>query len=158
MFTMPKPGELAPDFELPSDTGESVRLSNFMGRKVVLYFYPKDMTTGCTAEACSFRDHYPQYEEQGAVILGVSPDSPESHVKFKSKYGLPFVLLSDEDRAVSERYGVWGEKKMYGKTYFGVLRTTFVIDEKGRIARVFAKVKPAEHGKEVLEDLAGLSS
>jgi len=154
MSAMPKVGELAPDFELPSYTGQPVRLSDFRGKKVVLYFYPKDMTTGCTAEACSFRDHYPQYEEQGAVILGVSPDSPSSHVKFKSKHNLPFLLLSDEDHAVCERYGVWGEKKMYGKAYFGVLRTTFVIDEKGRIARVFAKVKPADHGKEVLDGLA----
>jgi peroxiredoxin Q/BCP len=153
MSSMPKPGDLAPDFQLPSDTGESVRLSDFKGKKVVLYFYPKDMTTGCTAEACSFRDHYPQYEEQGAVILGVSPDSPATHVKFKSKYDLPFLLLPDEDHAVSERYGVWGEKKMYGKTYFGVLRTTFVIDETGKIARVFRNVKPKEHGKEVLDDL-----
>ena len=119
----------------------------------MLYFYPKDMTKGCTAEACSFRDHYPQYEEQGAAILGVSPDSPKSHVKFKSKYDLPFVLLSDEDHAVSERYGAWGEKNMFGKSYYGVLRTTFVIDEEGRVTRVFAKVKPEGHGKEVLGGL-----
>lgn len=154
MAQMPKPGTPAPDFTLASDTGQSVRLSDFKGKKVVLYFYPKDMTSGCTAEACSFRDHYPQYEEQGAVILGVSPDSAASHVKFKSKYNLPFLLLSDPDHAVAEKYGAWGEKKLYGKAYQGVLRTTFVIDEKGRIARVFAKVKPAQHGKEVLGELA----
>ena len=154
MAQMPKPGTPAPDFTLTSDAGQSVRLSDFKGKKVVLYFYPKDMTTGCTAEACSFRDHYPQYEEQGAVILGVSPDSAASHVKFKSKYNLPFVLLSDPDHAVAKQYGAWGEKKLYGKAYQGVLRTTFVIDEKGRIARVFAKVKPAQHGREVLDELA----
>jgi peroxiredoxin Q/BCP len=153
MPEIPKQGDRAPDFELASDTGQQVHLSDLRGKKVVLYFYPKDMMTGCTAEACSFRDHYPQYEEQGAVILGVSPDSPKSHVKFKSRYDLPFMLLSDEDHAVSERYGVWGEKKMYGKSYYGVLRTTFVIDEKGRVARVFAKVKPEGHGKEVLGGL-----
>lgn len=153
MSNMPQPGEVAPDFELPSDSGQSIRLSDFRGKKVVLYFYPKDMTSGCTKEACSFRDNYPQYEEQGAVILGVSPDPPQSHVRFKSKYNLPFVLLSDEDHKVAEAYGVWGEKQMYGRSYYGVLRTTFVIGEDGRIAKVFAKVKPDGHGEEVLEAL-----
>ncbi len=154
MSEMPKEGEVAPDFSLPSDSGETVRLSDFRGKKVVLYFYPKDMTSGCTKEACSFRDHYPQYEERDAVILGVSPDPPERHVRFKSKHDLPFLLLSDVDHEVAEQYGVWAEKKMYGKTYWGILRTTFVIDEEGRISTVFTKVKPAEHGKEVLESLA----
>jgi len=154
MSEMPKPGQTAPDFELPSDRGEKVRLSDFRGKKVVLYFYPKDMTSGCTKEACSFRDNYPQYEEQGAVILGVSPDSPQSHVRFKSKYNLPFLLLSDEDHKVAEQYGVWGEKRLYGRTYQGILRTTFVIDEEGRIAKVFTKVKPDGHGEEVLGALA----
>ncbi len=153
MSNMPQPGEVAPDFELPSDSGQSVRLSDFRGKKVVLYFYPKDMTSGCTKEACSFRDNYPQYEEEGAVILGVSPDPPQSHVRFKSTYNLPFVLLSDEDHKVAEAYGVWGEKQMYGRSYYGVLRTTFVIGEDGRIAKVFAKVKPDGHGEEVLEAL-----
>lgn len=154
MSEMPRPGQTAPDFELPSDSGKTVRLSDFRGRKVVLYFYPKDMTSGCTKEACSFRDNYPQYEEQGAVILGVSPDPPQSHVRFKSKYNLPFLLLSDEDHKVAEQYGVWGEKQMYGRAYHGILRTTFVIDEQGRIAKVFTKVKPDGHGEEVLEALA----
>lgn len=154
MSEMPTPGQTAPDFELPSDSGKTVRLSDFRGRKVVLYFYPKDMTSGCTKEACSFRDNYPQYEEQGAVILGVSPDPPQSHVRFKSKYNLPFLLLSDEDHKVAEQYGVWGEKQMYGRAYYGILRTTFVIDEQGRIAKVFTKVKPDGHGEEVLEALA----
>lgn len=153
MSEMPKAGDLAPDFSLPSDSGETVRLSDYRGKRVVLYFYPKDMTSGCTKEACSFRDHYPQYEEQDAVILGVSPDPPERHVRFKSKYDLPFLLLSDVDHTVAEQYGVWAEKKMYGKTYWGILRTTFVIDEEGRISKVFTKVKPADHGKEVLESL-----
>jgi peroxiredoxin Q/BCP len=154
MSEMPKPGQVAPDFELPSDRGEKIRLSDFRGKKVVLYFYPKDMTSGCTKEACSFRDNYPQYEEQGAVILGVSPDSPQSHVRFKSKYNLPFLLLSDEDHKVAEQYGVWGEKQMYGRAYQGILRTTFVIDEDGKIAKVFTKVRPEGHGEEVLGVLA----
>ena len=154
MSEMPKPGQIAPDFELPSDRGEKIRLSDFRGKKVVLYFYPKDMTSGCTKEACSFRDNYPQYEEQGAVILGVSPDSPQSHVRFKSKYNLPFLLLSDEDHKVAEQYGVWGKKQMYGRAYQGILRTTFVIDEDGKIAKVFTKVKPEGHGEEVLGVLA----
>jgi len=154
MSEMPKPGQIAPDFELPSDRGEKIRLSDFRGKKVVLYFYPKDMTSGCTKEACSFRDNYPQYEEQGAVILGVSPDSPQSHVRFKSKYNLPFLLLSDEEHKVAEQYGVWGEKQMYGRAYQGILRTTFVIDEDGKIAKVFTKVKPEGHGEEVLGVLA----
>lgn len=154
MSEMPNPGQVAPDFELPSDRGEKIRLSDFRGKKVVLYFYPKDMTSGCTKEACSFRDNYPQYEEQGAVILGVSPDSPQSHVRFKSKYNLPFLLLSDEDHKVAEQYGVWGEKQMYGRAYQGILRTTFVIDEEGKIAKVFSKVKPEGHGEEVLGALA----
>lgn len=154
MSDMPKPGQIAPDFELPSETGETVRLSDFRGKKVVLYFYPKDMTSGCTKEACSFRDNYPQYEEQGAVILGVSPDPPQSHVRFKSKYNLPFRLLSDDHHEVAEQYGVWGQKQMYGRTYYGVLRTTFVIDEQGKIAKVFTNVKPDGHGEEVLGALA----
>lgn len=154
MSEMPNPGQVAPDFELPSDRGEKIRLSDFRGKKVVLYFYPKDMMSGCTKEACSFRDNYPQYEEQGAVILGVSPDSPQSHVRFKSKYNLPFLLLSDEDHKVAEQYGVWGEKQMYGRAYQGILRTTFVIDEEGKIAKVFSKVKPEGHGEEVLGALA----
>lgn len=154
MSKIPQPGEVAPDFELISDGGQTIRLSDFRGKKVILYFYPKDMTSGCTKEACSFRDSYPQYEEEGAVILGVSPDPPQSHVRFKSKYNLPFTLLSDEDHKVAEAYGVWGKKSLYGRTYHGILRTTFVIDEQGHIAGVFTNVKPEGHGAEVLSVLA----
>ena len=123
------------------------------GKKVVLYFYPKDDTTGCTVEACEFRDTWRDVERTGAVVLGVSPDGVASHVKFKNKYSLPFPLLADEDHAVAEAYGAWGEKSMYGRKYHGILRTTFVIDEAGRIAKIFEKVKPKGHAAEVLEAL-----
>ncbi len=152
---MLKPGEKAPDFELESDDGEMVRLSDLRGKKVILYFYPKDDTSGCTVEACEFRDRLPDIESQGAVVLGVSPDSVKSHQKFKSKYGLPFTLLADTEHRVAEAYGAWGEKKMYGRTYEGILRTTYLIDEKGKIAQVFAKVKPKGHGDQVLNALGG---
>jgi len=141
---------VAPDFTVLSDTGEETSLSEFRGRKVVLYFYPKDDTSGCTKEACSFRDSYAEYAAKGAIVLGVSPDSVKSHVKFKTKLGLPFLLLADPEHTVAEAYGVWAEKKMYGRTYMGILRTTFVIDEEGVIIKVFPKVKPAEHAAEVL--------
>ena len=142
--------DVAPDFTVLSDTGEETSLSDFRGRKVVLYFYPKDNTSGCTKEACSFRDSYAEYAAKGAIVLGVSPDSVKSHVKFKTKLSLPFLLLADPEHTVAEAYGVWAEKKMYGRTYMGILRTTFVIDEKGVIIKVFPKVKPAEHSAEVL--------
>ncbi len=150
---MLKVGDLAPDFELESDAGENVRLSDLRGQRVVLYFYPKDNTPGCTTEACELRDRQPKLRRRGAVVLGVSPDSVKSHQKFKAKYDLPFTLLADRDHAVAEAYGAWGEKKMYGKTYEGILRTTFIIDEEGRVEQVFEKVKPKGHGEQVLNAL-----
>ncbi|MCC7355098.1 MAG: thioredoxin-dependent thiol peroxidase [Anaerolineae bacterium] len=146
-------GDVAPDFALLDDTGKTVRLSDLRGRKVILYFYPKDDTPGCTKEACGFRDMYPAYTEAGAVILGVSPDDVKSHVKFKQKYDLPFTLLADPERKVIEQYGTWGLKKFMGREYMGVLRTTYVIDEKGRIAKVFEAVKPDGHNEEVFSVL-----
>jgi peroxiredoxin Q/BCP len=143
----------APDFELVDETGKQRRLSEYRGKPVLLYFYPKDDTPGCTTEACSFRDDYSAYENSGVVILGVSPDSSKSHAKFKEKYQLPFSLLSDEDHKVCELFGVWALKKNYGREYFGVVRTTFLIDENGMIVNVFENVKPTEASKEVLEVL-----
>jgi thioredoxin-dependent peroxiredoxin len=146
-------GITAPDFELPDETGTLRRLSDYRGKAVVLYFYPKDDTTGCTAEACNFRDDYSAYEKAGVEILGVSPDTVKSHVKFKQKYGLPFPLLADKDHKVCELYGVWALKKFMGREYMGVLRTTFLIDAEGQIARVFENVKPAEHSADLLSEL-----
>jgi len=146
-------GQPAPDFTLPSDSGEDITLSALRGKKVVLYFYPKDNTSGCTKEACSFRDDHSLFLMKGAAVIGVSPDSVVSHQKFKAKLGLPFYLLSDEDHAVAEAYGAWGEKKMYGKTYMGIIRSTYVIDEEGTVVKVFPKVKPADHAQEVLQYL-----
>lgn len=145
------PGTKAPPFSLASDSGEPVTLTGLKGKKVVLYFYPKDDTSGCTVEACEFRDSWSAVKKSGAVVLGVSPDDVASHGKFKKKFNLPFSLLADPDHAVAERYGVWGEKSMYGRKYFGINRTTFVIDEAGRILKVFEKVKPKGHAAEVLE-------
>jgi peroxiredoxin Q/BCP len=130
-----------------------VKLSGLRGRKVVLYFYPKDDTSGCTLQACDLRDEMPRIEEKGAVVLGVSPDSVSSHKKFKAKYSLNFPLLADEDTKVSEAYGVWKEKSMYGRKYMGIERSTFIIDEQGRIQEAWRKVKPADHAKGVLETL-----
>jgi peroxiredoxin Q/BCP len=143
-------GEVAPDFTLRSDTGEDVALSSLRGRPVVLYFYPRDDTPGCTTQACGIRDEYGEFERAGAVVLGVSPDDERSHVKFKQKYELPFTLLADPDHAVAEEYGVWGEKNYMGRKYLGVSRSTFVIDEAGVVKKVFPKVKPATHAKDVL--------
>lgn len=143
----------APDFELPDETGALRRLSDFRGKPVVLYFYPKDDTPGCTTEACNFRDDYSAYETAGVEILGVSPDTVKSHARFKEKYGLPFPLLADEDHKVCERYDVWGLKKFMEREYMGVLRTTFLIDAEGQIVRVFESVKPAAHSGEVLSEL-----
>ncbi len=143
-------GIIAPDFTLPDETGELRQLADFRGNPVVLYFYPKDDTPGCTTEACNFRDDYSQYEGANVVILGVSPDSPEEHTGFKSKYELPFHLLADTDHQVCELYGVWGRKKYMGREYDGVFRTTFLIGPDGRILKVFEDVKPAEHSTEVL--------
>src|SRR6266545_468718 len=137
-----KVGDTAPEFELPSETGEKVKLSDFRGKRVVLFFYPKDNTSGCTAQACGFRDNYPQIAEQNAVVLGISPDGVKSHQKFKTKHNLPFLLLADEDHGVAAAYGVWGEKSMYGRKYFGVTRSHFLIDENGRLADVQVKVSP----------------
>jgi len=143
----------APDFSLPDENGTIRSLSEFKGRTVVLYFYPKDDTPGCTTEACEFRDAYAEYEKAGVIILGVSPDAPKSHVKFKSKYNLPFPLLADVDHAVCSAYGVWGRKKYMGREYDGVFRTTFLVGPDGTIRKVFEGVKPAGHAAEVLSAL-----
>jgi peroxiredoxin Q/BCP len=143
-------GEPAPDFTLRSDAGEEVTLSSLRGRQVVVYFYPKDDTPGCTAQACGIRDAYGEFERAGAVVLGVSPDDPGSHTKFKQKYDLPFTLLADTDHVVSEQYGVWGEKQYAGRTYMGVSRSTFVIDEDGTVKKILQNVKPDTHADDVL--------
>lgn len=145
------PGIKAPDFELPDETGKTRKLSEFKGQYVLLYFYPKDDTPGCTTEACNFRDDYSSYQKANVTILGVSPDSPTSHQKFKTKYQLPFPLLADEENKVCELYMVWGPKKSFGKEYDGVHRTTYLIDPDGMIEKVFLKVSPAKHSAEVLE-------
>jgi len=149
-------GTPAPDFELPDDTGTPCNLSDFRGKPVILYFYPKDDTPGCTKEACNFRDDYSAYQNTSVIILGVSADSPESHAKFKAKFQLPFPLLADEDHAVCDAFGVWGPKKFMGKSYEGILRTTFLIDADGTVAHVFENVRPAEHSAEVLEAIRSL--
>lgn len=149
------PRTTAPDFTLLSDTGESVTLSSFRGRPVVLYFYPKDDTPGCTTEACEFRDAFPTFGAVNAVVLGVSPDTVKSHAKFRARFELPFPLLADTEKAVSQAYGVWKEKSMYGRKYMGVERTTFVIDAAGDIVTVFEKVKPAGHAAAVLQAVQG---
>jgi peroxiredoxin Q/BCP len=151
--TMLAEGKKAPSFKLKNQNGEVISLESFKGKNVVLYFYPKDDTSGCTAEACNFRDEFPKFKKIDAVILGVSPDSVESHKKFAAKYKLPFSLLSDEKKEVCEKYGVWQEKSMYGKKYMGVVRTTFVINEKGIIKKIFPKVKVEGHNIEVMEAL-----
>jgi peroxiredoxin Q/BCP len=149
-------GDQAPDFTLPTDTGEPLTLSALRGRPVVLYFYPKDDTSGCTKESCEFRDLVPRFDKVNAQILGISPDGVKSHAKFRDKYQLNFPLLADEGHPVADKYGVWQEKSMYGRKYWGNARTTFVIDAKGRIAKVFEKVKPAGHAAEVAEAVAAL--
>ncbi len=151
-----KVGDIAPDFSLPDEEGTLHALANYRGTPVVLYFYPKDDTSGCTTEACNFRDDYSAYQGLGVVILGVSADDERSHTKFKQKYDLPFHLLADTEKEVVQRYGVWGRKKMYGKEYDGIFRTTFLIDGAGKIAHVFEKVKPSEHSAEVLEAIEKL--
>lgn len=143
-------GQLAPDFTLPTDTGDTLTLSSLRGQWVVLYAYPKDDTSGCTTEACEFRDLFPKFKKGKAVILGISPDSVKSHLKFKTKYELPFTLVADEEKVALQAYDIWKEKSMYGRKYMGVERTTFVIDPEGRIAKVFEKVKPAGHAEEVM--------
>jgi peroxiredoxin Q/BCP len=151
MSAVLKEGDKAPDFAVRDADDKPVRLKDFRGRKVVLYFYPKDDTPGCTKEACSFRDSFARFKKQGIEVLGVSLDSSASHKKFARKYDLPFRLLADTDRAISDAYGTYGEKKFMGRTYMGNNRMTFLIDEKGKIKKIFSKVKPAEHAEEVLE-------
>ena len=146
-----KIGDFAPDFELSSDSGSRVRLSDFRGKRVILYFYPKDNTPGCTTQACGFRDAYPEIEERNAVVIGISPDSVSSHQKFKTKHNLPFVLLADPDHAVAGTYGVWRQKSMMGRRYMGVIRSHFVIDEQGRLADAQVKVSPADSVMRALE-------
>jgi len=150
---MVKEGDMAPDFTLPSDQDEQVTLSSFRGKKVVVYFYPKDDTPGCTKEACSFRDANSLFMAKGAVVIGISPDDATSHQRFRAKHGLPFHLLSDTDHQVAEAYGAWGEKKMYGRSYEGIIRSTFVVGEDGKVIKAFPKVKPEDHATEVLEYL-----
>ena len=150
---MVEAGDLAPDFTLTSDSGETVTLSSFRGKRVVLFFYPKDDTPGCTVEACGFRDVYSEFEERGAVVLGVSPDDEPSHVRFREKYGLPFTLLADPDKEAAQAYGVWRERKLYGKVGFGIKRSTFVIDSEGRVAHAIYGVKPEGHPQQVLDAL-----
>ena len=147
-------GKAAPEFALESDTGETVSLESLRGKPVVLYFYPKDDTPGCTTQACGIRDAWDEFERTGAVVLGVSPDDVASHARFREKYELPFPLLADTGHATAEDYGVWVEKKNYGKTYMGVERSTFVIDADGKVAKVFRRVKPDTHADEVLAALA----
>ena len=148
-----KPGDTAPQFETVDDQGRKVKLSDFKGKKVVLYFYPKDNTSGCTTQACLFRDHQPEIEAKNAVVLGVSPDSAASHQKFRSKYELPFNLLVDQDHSIAEAYGAWGEKSMYGKKYMGIVRSHFVIDEKGLILDAHYKVSPKDSAPEAMAKL-----
>lgn len=150
-------GAPAPDFILPDDTGREVSLSSFRGKTVVLYFYPKDDTPGCTAEACGFKDVYDEILASGAAVIGVSPDTPKRHGAFREKYGLPFVLLADPERTAIGAYGAWGEKSMYGKKYEGVLRSTFVIGRDGTVLEVFPKVSPKGHGPQILEFLTSLA-
>lgn len=150
---MLKPGDKAPDFSLINDEGNKVSLKDFKGRKVILYFYPKDDTSGCTKEACSFRDNIKIIEKKNAVVIGVSKDDTKSHQKFKKKYDLPFMLLSDENLEMLKKYDVWKEKSMYGRKYMGIERTTFIIDEKGKITEIFNKVKVDGHTEEILEKI-----
>lgn len=150
---MLKIGDKAPDIRLPDDTGTVISLSDFEGKKKIVYFYPKDDTPGCTKEACGFRDDYDAILAKGAVVLGISPDSPQSHANFKSKFGLPFYLLADEGKEVIQSFGAWGEKKNYGKTYMGLIRSTFVLDENNVVLKAYPKVKPETHAKEILEIL-----
>src|SRR6266540_2253132 len=153
MLRMIQEGQAAPDFELTSDTGDRVKLSDFRGKPVVLYFYPKDDTPGCTTQACGFRDTYSEFEQRGAVVLGVSPDDEASHVRFKEKYSLPFTLLADPEHEAAEKYGVWGERNFAGRKYMGVKRSTFVIDADGKVVKTMRNVKPDGHPEKVLQAL-----
>jgi thioredoxin-dependent peroxiredoxin len=155
-MAFPAVGSKAPDFTVLTDTGETLKLSKLKGHPVVLFFYPKDDTAGCTTEACEFRDLFPRFDRSKATILGVSPDPVKSHAKFKAKYELPFTLLADTEKVIAQAYDVWKEKSMYGHQYMGVERTTFIIDAKGKVAHVFEKVKPAGHAEAVMAALAAL--
>ena len=150
-MSIPAVGGAAPNFELPSDSGEIHQLSEFKGKRIVLFFYPHANTPGCTKEACGFRDDYSAFTKQDIVLLGISPDTVRKQLNFKDKFDLPFPLLADKDHEVAETYGVWASKKMYGREFLGVKRTTFVIDERGKISHVFENVKPAGHSAEVLQ-------
>lgn len=152
-YTDLKEGDIAPDFELPSSDGRKIKLSYFRGKKVILYFYPQDDTPGCTREACAFRDNMAKFEKDGAVVIGISKDSLESHKKFIKKYNLNFTLLSDEGLVAHKLYGTWKKKSMYGREYWGTERSTFIIDEEGRIKKIFRAVKVDGHEKDVLEAL-----
>ncbi|ASS67037.1 MULTISPECIES: peroxiredoxin [unclassified Paenibacillus] len=156
MSATPAPGQPAPDFTLPAAGAEreAVTLSQYRGRKVILYFYPKDLTSSCTQEACDFRDAWPDFDGQGAVVLGISPDPVKSHHRFRDKHGLPFPLLSDPEHAACEAYGVWQLKKLYGREYMGVVRSTFLIDEEGRLVKEWRGVKVKGHAADVLASLA----
>jgi peroxiredoxin Q/BCP len=151
---IPQPGTKAPEFILPDETGKIHHLSDYHGKNLLLYFYPKDDTPGCTTEACNFRDDYSAYQKAGLTIVGISPDSQESHVKFKSKYQIPFALLSDVGHKVCDLYGTWGPKEMMGRKYDGVYRTTFLIDPRGIIKKVYENVRPADHSKDILAELS----
>lgn len=150
---MLKPGDAVENFTLENDKGETVNLSDFKGQKVVVYFYPRDDTPGCTTEACSFRDEISQFADRNTVILGISKDSVKSHMKFIEKYNLPFQLLSDPETKVIQQFGAWGEKKNYGKTYMGIMRSTFILDEEGKVLFTFDKVKTKDHALTVLEEI-----
>ncbi|HON88076.1 MAG TPA: thioredoxin-dependent thiol peroxidase [Spirochaetales bacterium] len=147
-------GEKAPEFSLPDSDGNIVTLSQFKGKTVILYFYPKDDTPGCTKEACSFRDNYDRFLEKGAVVIGISKDKPASHAKFRAKYQLPFYLLSDESTDILQAYGAWDKKSLYGKSFFGIIRSTYVIGPDGRIVKFYPKVKPEGHAEEILSLLS----
>lgn len=147
-------GTKAPDFTLPDQNREMRSLSDFLGKKVILYFYPRDMTPGCTKQACAFGELYPQFTQKGAVVIGISKDTVAAHKKFEEKYSLPFVLLSDTERTAIEAYDVWKEKKMYGKVSMGIVRSTYLIDEEGKIEKAFGKVKPAENPEQMLAELS----
>ncbi len=147
-------GDPAPEFSLDDSNGTRISLNEYLGKKkIVLYFYPRDNTPGCTKEACSFRDFFPSIENENTIIFGISPDTIQSHLKFIAKFNLNFILLSDSDHKVAELYGAWGEKKLYGKTSMGIIRKTFIIDMQGKIAKIYHKVKPENHGEEVLNEL-----
>jgi thioredoxin-dependent peroxiredoxin len=152
-MTTLKAGDKAPDFSGINQDGKEIKLSDFAGKKLILYFYPKDDTSGCTAEACNLNDNYNQWLEKGFEVVGVSPDSVESHQKFRNKFNLKFDLIADTEKEILQAYGAWGEKSMYGKKYMGVLRTTFVIDENGTIQKVFEKVQTKDHTNQILESI-----